>query len=181
MRQLIVSAQMTLDAVIDRVDEWFSPAGEPEAYSHDQLMSADAMLLGRKTYQGLANVWPGMTDPRGFADRVNSMPKFVVSNTLEEPLEWNATLLKGDLAESVSRLKREPGGGNLLMYGIGPLALELARLGLVDEIRLFVHPVVLGDGARPFHSQGTLNLRTVSTTSYRNGVTLCCYQPLLDA
>ncbi len=121
MGKVIVSTQMTVDGVIDQTDGWFMAEGEHEEHGFDQLLAADALLLGRKTYEGLAAVWPNITDTHGFADRMNSLPKFVASRTLEEPLRWNATLIKGDLAERVPELRRQH-GGNLLSYGCGELA-----------------------------------------------------------
>ena len=104
-------------------------------------------MLGRLTYEGLSTVWPGMSDPYGFADRINSMPKYVASRTLDPPLRWNASLIEGDPAGRVAELKQEL-TGNLLIFGCGELAYHLARHGLVDEIRLGLHPVVWGDGVR---------------------------------
>lgn len=178
MGKVIVSTQMTVDGVMDRIEEWFTPDGEhEETGSFDQLFAADALLLGRKTYEGLASIWPTITDTRGFADRVNNMPKFVASRTLQEPLKWNATLIEGDLAEAVPALKqRYP--GNLVSYGCGELAHYLAIHNLVDEIRFWVHPVVLGKGTRPFHSlEPPVRMRLTGTTTYRSGVALLSYQP----
>lgn len=178
MGNVIVSTQITVDGVIDRIDEWFTPEGEHEEHgSFEQLFAADALLLGCKTYEGLAGVWPDMTDTRGFADRVNSMPKFVASRTLREPLTWNATLIDSDLAEAVSALRqRYP--GNLVSYGCGELAHYLATHNLVDEIRFWVHPVVLGKGTRPFHSpEPPVRLNLTGSRTYRSGVTLLSYQP----
>jgi dihydrofolate reductase len=128
MGRLIISTQMTVDGLIE-VGGWFRPEGDHETYgSFDQLFAADAMLLGRKTYEGLASFWPTATDAAGFADRVNAMPKYVASTTLEEPLEWNATLIKGDLTEAVPELKRRH-RGNLVSYGCGELAYNLVRTG----------------------------------------------------
>jgi dihydrofolate reductase len=129
MGKLVVSTQMTVEGVIDQSDGWFMAEGEHEEHGFDQLFAADALLLGRKTYDGLAAVWPNITDTSGFAERMNSLPKFVASRTLEEPLKWNATLIKGDLAESVPRLRRQH-GGNQLSYGCGELAYQLVRYGL---------------------------------------------------
>ncbi|MFB4298306.1 dihydrofolate reductase family protein [Actinomadura sp. NTSP31] len=178
MGKVIVSTQMTVDGVIDRIDEWFTPAGEHEdSGSFDQLFAADALLLGRKTYEGLASVWPTITDTRGFADRVNGMPKFVISRTLRGPLEWNASLVEGTPAEAISELKQRY-TGNLVSYGCGELAHHLATQGLVDEIRFWVHPVVLGHGTRPFHSlEPPVHMTLTGSTTYRSGVTLLSYRP----
>jgi dihydrofolate reductase len=112
MRRVIVSNQISIDGVIESPspDSWYIAEGEHEdTGSLDQLLAADDLLLGRKTYEGLAAVWPEITDDRGFADRVNSLPKHVASRTLQEPLTWNATLIKGDLAEYVADLKQQAG------------------------------------------------------------------------
>jgi dihydrofolate reductase len=196
MGRFIVTAQMTLDAVIDQVDGWFNPRQEAEAYfgpaaaagdgaapmphSFDLLRGADAMVLGRRTYEGLSTVWPPMQDPFGFADRVNSMPKYVASRTLSGPLDWNATLIQGDVAERVAELKQSH-AGNLLSYGCGELASSLIRCspGLVDEIRLWVHPIAFGAGIRPFQEGETpVKLRLIGATTFSSGVVLLSYQPL---
>jgi dihydrofolate reductase len=177
MGRLIISNQITVDGVMEAPspDGWFNPDGEHEAWgSVDQIRAADAFLLGRKTYAGLASVWPNI--PGEFADRVNSLPKYVASRTLEEPLEWNATLLKGDLAEQVSSLK-ERHAGNLLTFGAGELAYWLTTHRLADEIRFWVHPYVWGSGDRIFLRPQPVPLELVSTTTYRSGVTLMSYRP----
>lgn len=177
MGKLIIRSGMTVDGVIDQTDRWFIPEGEHEDESYDQLFAADAFVLGRPTYQGLARVWPTITDDRGFADRVNALPKFVASRTLTEPLEWNATLIKGDLAEGVRELKRQH-TGHLLSYGCGELARYLTTHGLVDEVRFTVFPTVLGEGVRPFGAGGPpVSLRLTGTTMFRSGVALLTYRP----
>ena len=99
MGKLIISTHITVDGVIGpSPSDWAILEGEGERYKFDQLLAADAFLLGRKVYEGLASVWPTITDDTGFAERVNTIPKYVASRTLEEPLDWNASLLKGDLA-----------------------------------------------------------------------------------
>jgi dihydrofolate reductase len=176
MGRLIVSTQMTVDGLIE-VGDWFQQGGEDDTHgSFDQLFAADAMLLGRKNYEGLAAFWPTATDDHGFADRVNSMPKYVASTTLDEPLEWNSTLIKGDLTQAVSELKRRH-RGNLVSYGCGELAYNLVKLGLVDEVRFWIHPSVFGGGARPFHGEAPVPLHLVSTTTYLSGVALLSYRP----
>ena len=177
MGHLVVSAQMTLDGVIDHNDEWFSGEGEHETRgSSDELLAADAILLGRKTYEGLAGYWPTSADTSGFADRLNSMPKYVASRTLSEPLTWNATLIKGDVGDYVAELKQHC-GGNLLSYGCGGLAHDLVERGLVDEVSFWVHPVVFGQGERPFHGAAPVWLRLTSTTMFRSGLVLLSYKP----
>ncbi|MCU1656753.1 MAG: bifunctional deaminase-reductase domain protein [Pseudonocardiales bacterium] len=177
MGKVIVSAQMTLDGVIDRVDEWFSGDGETAERSFDELRSADALLLGRETYQGLARVWPTITDTSGFADLVNSRPKYVASRTLTGALDWNATVLDGDVAHRVSELKDRL-TGTLLSYGCGMLAHYLIGQGLVDEFVLWLHPIGLGSGVRPFDTGGPVKLRLIETATYRSGVVLLRYEPL---
>jgi dihydrofolate reductase len=177
MGKLIVSGQMTLDAVTDQIDGWFTSEGDAEQHGFDQLLAADALLLGRKTFEGLAGVWPGITaDESIFAARINSMPKYVASRTLKEPLHWNARLITGDLAERVLEIKRRQ-VGNIMSYGHGELAHFLLINGLLDEIHFWVHPIIWGEGVRPFESRGPVSLRLKSTTTFRNGVVLLCYEP----
>jgi dihydrofolate reductase len=117
------------------------------AYAREVLFESDGLLLGRVTFEDFAKAWPSITDDEGFADRMNSMPKFVASRTLTEPLDWNAKLIEGDVVEGVNRLKRDR---TLLVNGSGELARELMRRGLIDEYRIWIHPVVLGAGKRLF-------------------------------
>jgi dihydrofolate reductase len=107
---------------------------------------------------------------------LNPMPKFVASRTLSEPLEWNARLLHGELAEAAPRLKDEL-DGDLLMSGCGELARNLLAEGLVDELRFWVHPAVWGDGARPFQSE-TVRMRLLDSKAFDSGVTLFRYEPV---
>ncbi|HLX51679.1 MAG TPA: dihydrofolate reductase family protein [Streptosporangiaceae bacterium] len=179
MGRLIVSARMTADAVMDQIEGWFDPKFEGGmAASWDELMTADALLLGRETYTGLSGAWPTMTtDPEAFAHRMNAMPKYVASRTLKPPLRWNATLIEGDVVERVAELKREH-TGNLLSCGCGELAGELARHGLVDEVRFWLYPVVWGDGVRPFHAgRLPVRLRLIGTTTFSSGVVRLSYEP----
>lgn len=179
MGRLIVSAQMTADAVMDHNDQWFDPERESEQYGADQLRAADALLLGRETYEFFSSVWPKMTgDPGGFADRMNSLPKFVASRTIQEPLTWNASLLKGDVVERVAELKQQL-SGNLLSYGFGELAHHLAGHGMVDEVRFWLHPVIWGDGLRPLQDgRPPVRMRLIGATTFSSGVVLLSYQPL---
>jgi dihydrofolate reductase len=135
MNRLLISIAATVDGVIDDFS-WYLPEGDHDAPSRAQLDGAAAMLLGRKTYEGLAGFWPSREGP--WADAINPMPKFVASRTLSEPLEWNARLLEGELTDAVSRLKEEL-GGDIFMSGCGELARELLVAGLVDELRFWIH------------------------------------------
>jgi dihydrofolate reductase len=160
MSKLVVSEFVTLDGVMEDPggSEGFDRGGwafrfergpEGDKFKLDEALAADALLLGRKTYEGFAEAWPSRTDEIGFADKMNTMPKFVVSTTLDEP-EWNnSTVIKGDIAAEVSRLKQQP-VQDLLVYGSGELLGTLLQHGLVDELRLMVFPVVLGGGKRLF-------------------------------
>jgi dihydrofolate reductase len=179
MGKLIISTHMTLDGVIGpSPQDWATFEAEGERYKFDQLLAADAFLLGRKVYEGLSQAWPTMTDDTGFADRVNSIPKYVASRTLEGPLDWNSSLIEGDLAESVTDLKRQH-RGNLLSFGCGELAYDLAAQGLADELHFWVNPVVRGSGDRAFHGR-QVRMQHISTTTFNSGVSLLCYRPAPD-
>jgi dihydrofolate reductase len=126
-----------------------SRGDEGDKFKLDELVDAEAQLLGRVTYEGFAKAWPSITDEAGFAEKMNSMPKYVVSSTLTDP-EWqNTTVLSGDVAEEVSRLKQEV-DGNILVAGSAQLVQALIEHDLVDELRLMVYPVVLGSGKSLF-------------------------------
>lgn len=179
MGKLIISTHITVDGVIGPdPGEWGIFEGEGERFKLDQLLAADAFLLGRKVYEGLAAYWPNATDDTGFAERTNSLPKYVASRTLKGVLGWNASLITGDLAESVASLKRQH-RGNLLSFGCGELAFELVRLGLADEIHFWVDPAVWGSGERAFHGR-QVRLQLLSTTVFDSGVALLCYRPTPD-
>jgi dihydrofolate reductase len=187
MRKVIVSEYVSLDGVMEDpggAEEfehggWHNPffVEEIGKYKFDELFASDALLLGRVTYQGFAAAWPSMTDEAGFADRMNSLPKFVVSTTLEEPLEWNnSRLIKGDVAEEVSKLKQEP-GQDILIYGSGDLVHTLMQHDLIDEYRLMFFPVVLGSGKRLFKDGINTTLSLVETKTFSSGVVVLSYQP----
>jgi dihydrofolate reductase len=179
MGKVIISTHITLDGVIGPSPEgWAILEGEGERYKFDQLLAADAFLLGRKVYEGLAGVWPTITDDTGFAERVNSIPKYVASRTLQEPLEWNASLIKGELGESVTSLKAQHRGN--LISCCGELAYELATRGLADEIHFWVNPAVWGSGDRAFHGR-QVRMRLIATSAFDSGVVLLSYRPIPNA
>ena len=158
MGRIVVTEFMSLDGVIEdpggaedfRHGGWsfeISRGDEGDKFKLDETMSAEALLLGRVTYEGFAEAWPSREGE--FADKFNTMPKYVVSSTLEEP-EWNnTTVLKGDVAEEVAKLKQEQ-EGDVVVHGSPRLVQTLVELDLVDELRLMVFPVVLGTGKRLF-------------------------------
>jgi dihydrofolate reductase len=127
----------------------FNRGDDGDRFKFDEVMAAQAMLLGRKTYDGFAEAWPSRTDDQGFASKMNAMPKYVVSSTLINATWNNTTVLKGDAVESVSKVK-EQAGGDLLVNGSCQLVHALIEAGLVDELRLMVFPIVLGTGQRLF-------------------------------
>ena len=188
MRKVVAAEYVTVDGVmtdpggVGEIERggWSSPYFNEELadYQSEQLFASDALLLGRVTFEGFAAAWPSMEETEGeFAVRMNTLPKFVASRTLDEPLEWNGTLLKGDLAEEVATLKEQP-GDDLLIYGSGELVNVLHEHGLIDEYRLMVFPVTLGMGKPLFHEGGRkrdLKLSDANVTG--TGVALLTYHP----
>jgi len=160
------------------VDFWkqIFPFHSPDvqAYLNELLFMPDALLMGRKTYEGFAMVWP--TRQGKEADKINGMPKYVASRTLKEPLQWNATLIKGDAAEQIKKLKQEP-GNPLLQYGVGELTHAMLKNGLVDELRILVFPFAYGEGPRIFERMGVNTLKLSSTKTFTSGVVALQYQP----
>ena len=148
-------------------------------FKFDELVAADAQLLGRVTYDGFARAWPSMTDDEGFADRMNSMPKYVVSTTIGTPSWNNSTVIAENVAEEVRAVK-DRYAGDLLVAGSGQLVRSMMQAQLVDELRLMVFPIVLGSGARLF-AEGT-PVTTLELVESRpvgpDGVTLVTYAPV---
>lgn len=187
MGSLIVSTYMTLDGVIQPLD-WFGGSAGPDAqeergvYARELLIEAEALLLGRETYETFADVWPTRTSAddgpgeAGSVDCINSMPKYVASTTLSEPLAWNATLLTGDIPAAVAKLKQEL-EGPLVMYGCGQLARTLTEHNLVDEFRFWVYPVVRGRGTRLFEDGLSADFDLVETRPFRAGFSVLTCRP----
>jgi dihydrofolate reductase len=175
MGRLIISNQMTLDGVIDPMADggWYRPGGEHAARGLQQVRAADAMLLGWRTFEGLAGFWPTQQDE--WADVLNPMPKHVLSRSQHEGLPWNGSMVEGGI-EGVGELKQRL-DGDLLSVGCGELAYELAVRGLADELRFWVHPIALGDGARPFHGRGRVDLQLAAEERFDEGVVLLTYRP----
>jgi dihydrofolate reductase len=188
MRRLVAAEYVTIDGVmqdpggVGEIERggWSSPYWNDELakYQTDQLFGSDALLLGRKTFTGFAAAWPGAEETEGeFAVRMNNLPKFVVSQSLKEPLEWNGTLLKGNIAEEVRKLKQES-GQDILIYGSGKLVNSLMAHNVIDVYRLMVHPVVLGAGKPLFEDGATrTSLKLIDSRTTDTGVVMLTYEP----
>ena len=180
MRKIVAGLFLSLDNVYEAPDQWHFPYFNEEMGEavQSQMDAADAMLLGRVTYQEFASYWPQQSgDDVAIADYMNATPKYVVSNTLDT-LEWqNSTLIKGDVAAQLTELKQQP-GKNISVVGSGTLVGSLLRDGRLDELRLLVHPIVVGNGKRLFTNLGDRNaLELVDVRTFSTGVLYLTYQP----
>jgi dihydrofolate reductase len=188
MGRVVVTEFVSLDGVMEapgggegyKHEAWafeFDRGEEGNKFKLDETVSSEALLLGRVTYEGFAEAWPSRTDDVGFADKFNSMPKYVVSSTLEEP-EWNnSTVLKGDVPEQVEKLREEL-DGDIVVHGSARLVQTLLEHDLVDEVRLMVFPVVLGTGKRLFgETSDKKPMRLVDSKTVGDGVAILTYQP----
>jgi dihydrofolate reductase len=187
--KVVVSEFVSLDGVMEdpggaegyRHGGWsfkFKRGPEGDKYKVDELTAAGALLLGRVTYQGFAKAWPAIKDPDGFADKMNSIRKYVVSNTLKDSdATWNNTnVVRGDMVSEVARLKARP-GGDLLVFGSAHLVQGLVEHGLVDGYRLMVYPVILGDGKRLFTDAGKMaSLELVDSRAAGDGIVMLTYK-----
>ena len=183
MEKLILNAAITVNGAFEAPSP--APAGwlvlDPDSQqaSLDMWQAADAMVLGRKTYDGLAAAWPQLVAVPGYeayARRMNSMPKYVASRSLSGPLSWNATLLEANLADSISRLKAQH-EGNLIISGAGELARDLATHKLIDEFWFTVSPYLWSAGPRIFDQLGPIALELIGTRTFSRGIVQLCYRP----
>jgi dihydrofolate reductase len=177
MRKIIESTLVSLDGVIGDPHLWAMERFDNDAQKEalEGLQESDAMLLGRRTYEIFAGVWPARTG--AYAERLNSMPKYVFSSTLRKA-EWNnSTIIQGDVVAEAARLKQQ-GGKALIIYGHGLLGQTLLQHHLLDEIHLSVHPVLVGRGNLLFHEGAMAKLELVSAKSRRNGVVVLSYKPM---
>jgi dihydrofolate reductase len=182
MRKVVASELASLDGVMEAPETWHFP------YFNDEMGEAiasgmadsDAMLLGRVTYEEFAAFWPSQEggEDQEFADYMNNTPKFVVSETLQEPLEWNnSTLIKDNVAEEIAKLKQQP-GKDISIVGSGTLVRSLLADGLLDELGLMVHPIVVGSGKRLFEEGGDQKaLELVDSKTFGTGVLYLTYRP----
>lgn len=187
MRKLIEITFMSLDGVIDAPDlvqkaqPYFLSNEEHNAYQKRRLFGADALLLGRKTYEALCKAYIAMANdakgvPLDFVERMNSIPKYVASKTLTE-LSWNATVLQGDAAEEVRKIKGQP-GKDIVKYGTGPFDHTLFSRQLVDMLCILVYPFVLGHGTRLFEGfDASMHLTLSTVQRFENGTLVLEYTP----
>jgi dihydrofolate reductase len=186
MGKVVVTEFVSLDGVVEdpggaedyEHGGWafeFPRGDDGDKFKIDETEQSDALLLGRKTYEGFADAWPSREGE--FADKFNQMPKYVASTTLKDP-EWtNSTVIEGDLAEAVSKLKQEI-DGDIVVHGSPTLVRALTDEGLVDEYRLMVYPVVLGSGKRLFdESSQRANLRLVDSQTVGEGIVILTLEP----
>ena len=175
MGKLIATTQATLDGVIDPVGEWVQPDGDHGVYSFERQAESSGLVLGRKTYEGLAGYWPSQTGK--WAYMVNPIAKYVGSRTLSGALEWNATLLEGHLEDSIPKLKGEV-DGDLFMHGSGEFAYALAERGLIDEYEVYLNPLVWGQGnVHMLGDRGTVRMELEDVKRFDSGVVLLTYRP----
>jgi dihydrofolate reductase len=175
MGKLIATTQCTVDGVVDPVGEWVQPDGDHGHYSFERQASSSGLVLGRKTYEGLAGYWPSQSGR--WADMVNPLPKHVGSTTLTGDLTWNATLLDPDLERSIPQLKDEV-DGDLFMHGSGEFAYALATRGLIDEYEIYLNPLVWGRGnVHVLGDRGTIWMRLEDVKRFDSGVVLLTYLP----
>jgi dihydrofolate reductase len=179
MGKIVNSTFVSLDGVINHMDRWHFDFidDESDAFALQQLRDSGALLMGRLTYEAYANTWPGRDGD--YADLINTMPKYVASITLQAP-EWaNTTVLNGDLAESVAKLKQAQERA-ILMHGYGPVAKTLVRHGLLDELVLWVHPMLAGIGTpNDMLISDGLNKRLtlLDVKTFTSGVVILSYRP----
>ncbi len=193
MKKLVVGTFLTLDGVMQAPGDpkedteggferggWQRPYFDADAgkIMGENIAATDALLLGRVTYQIFAAFWPSTPEDDPIGKRLNSIPKYVVSTTLDK-VEWNnSTLIKGNIAEEIAKLKQQPGSGYLSVTGSGKLAQTLMRHSLVDEYNLWIHPIVLGSGKRLFpNGIVPINLKLVDTKTTSTGVAILTYRP----
>jgi dihydrofolate reductase len=178
MPKIVAGLAISLDGVVESPADWILLDDELAAVINAGVAQADAVLLGRRTYLEFAKLWPTQGGDVPMADFLNNSPKHIVSSTLDT-LEWaNSTLVTGDLAEEIAKLKEQP-GRNIQIPGSPTLVRSLLRDGLLDELSLAVHPIVVGAGMRLFDEMnGQVRLELVASTTLSSGVLSLTYRPV---
>lgn len=179
MRKIVVTQFLTLDGVMEDPHLWSFPYWTDEIgkFKNDELFASDAQLLGRVTYDAFAEVWPERTDEDGYADRLNALPKYVVSTTLKNAAWNNSTIISENFAEEILKLKQQP-GENILVHGSKTLVRSLMKHDLIDQFQLLVFPVILGKGLRLFTDEYSAKLKLMQSKTYDSGVVLLSYQSI---
>jgi dihydrofolate reductase len=187
MRKVILSNMVTLDGFFEGPNkelDWHIVDEEFNQYANDLLSNVDALLFGRVTYQLMADYWPAAaTNPSTsksdleIADKMNNIPKIVFSTTLQE-VKWNnSRLVKENIAEEISKMKQQP-GKDMVIFGSGSIVSTFMQLGLVDEYRVIVNPIVLGNGKPLFKGiNGKQNLKLLKTRVFDSGIVILFYEP----
>jgi dihydrofolate reductase len=175
MSKLVESTFVSLDGIISNPQDWSPPYWDDEhaEYAEKLIRDADALLLGRETYEAFAEAWPARAGANEYTDRINAMPKHVASRTLTETT-WNASVLEGDTAEAVAKLKENT---NLLKFGTGELDRTLLEHGLVDEFHLWIFPAIVGSGDRLFDGFDTTHLQLVDAPRFESGIVVHVLAP----
>jgi dihydrofolate reductase len=185
MGKIVVTQYISLDGVIEDpvgmensgLGDWTGPfvrGPEGDRFKDDELRAAEALILGRRTYEGFAAVWPMVKSEA--ADRINAMPKYLASRTVAKP-QWNNTSLLGDDLVAATRGLKASVQGNIVIYGSASVCHSLIGAGLVDEFALMVYPVVLGRGVRLFPTDAKIGLKTIEVRQLGDGIALLRYQP----
>jgi dihydrofolate reductase len=175
MGKLIATTQATLDGVIDPVGEWVQPDGDHGTWSWERQAKSSGLVLGRKTFEGLAGYWPRRSGK--WADMVNALPKYVGSTSLSGELPWNGTLLEGSLEDSIPQLK-DDAPGDLFLHGSGEFAFALAEKGLIDEFEIYLNPLVWGDAnLHVLGDRGIVRMQLEDVKRFDSGVVLLTYLP----
>ncbi|MGI5167107.1 dihydrofolate reductase family protein [Spirillospora sp. CA-253888] len=186
MRKIVNSTYISLDGVIENPHLWTMPYFDEEAaaYASELLFASDALIAGRATYEGFAEAWPSMEEQTGeFGARMNNLPKYVVSTTIEKAGWGETTVIREDVPETIARIKEE-GDGTILQYGFGRLSRTLVEHGLLDELRLWIHPVIVGTGkAEELLTRDGFGaaFELADTTTFGTGVIVATYRPAAPA
>ena len=179
MRKIVAGLFVSLDGVMESPEQWHFPYFNDEMGQAvaSQMAASDTMLLGRRTYEEFAGYWANQGSEVEFADQINQTPKLVASTTLTS-VDWqNSTLIRGDVAQELRRIKREP-GKDISITGSATLVRSLLRDGLIDELRLLLHPIVVGSGRRLFEDGGDrVPLKLVESRTFSTGVLYLTYAP----
>ncbi len=178
MRKIIVEVEVSVDGIRGQSPDFWKEvfkfhSADVQQYLNELLFMPDALLMGKNTYEIFSQVW--LTREGKDADKINSMPKYVVSRSLKEPLQWNANLIRGDVAGEIRKLKQQP-GKDLLQYGVGELTHTMLQAGLVDEFYITVFPFTFGEGQRIFQNMGTNTLKLLDIKKFISGAIALHYE-----